>query len=140
MSTDESPHQRSPLGERRTPVGAGRVVLAGTPIGDKDSASPALRRALEQASLVAAEDTRRFHDLLRRLGVTTSARVVSYHDANEAERTPELVRALLEGQDVLVVSDAGMPLVSDPGYRLVQAALAEGVAVTAVPGPSARGR
>ncbi|MCT1460077.1 16S rRNA (cytidine(1402)-2'-O)-methyltransferase [Aestuariimicrobium sp. p3-SID1156] len=116
---------------------SGRVILAGTPIGDKDSASPALRRAIEDAALVAAEDTRRFHDLLRRLGITTSARIVSYFEGNESERTPELVEALQSGTDVLVVTDAGMPLVSDPGYRLVQAALAVGVPVTAVPGPSA---
>lgn len=116
---------------------SGRVILAGTPIGDKDSASPALRRAIEDAALVAAEDTRRFHDLLRRLGITTSARIVSYFEGNESERTPELVEALQSGTDVLVVTDAGMPLVSDPGYRLVQAALAVGVQVTAVPGPSA---
>lgn len=116
---------------------SGRVILAGTPIGDKDSASPALRRAIEGAALVAAEDTRRFHDLLRRLGISTSARIVSYFEGNESERTPELVEALQSGTDVLVVTDAGMPLVSDPGYRLVQAALAVGVPVTAVPGPSA---
>ena len=115
----------------------GRVVLAGTPIGDRDSASPALRAAIEGATLVAAEDTRRFHDLLRRLGLHTEARIVSYFEGNEAERTPELVASLAEGHDVLVVSDAGMPLVSDPGYRLVQAALEAGFEVTAVPGPSA---
>lgn len=116
--------------------GPGRVVLAGTPIGDKDQASPALRRAIESAPVIAAEDTRRFHALLGRLGLRTEARIVSFYDQNEAERTPELVAALAEG-DVLVVSDAGMPLVSDPGYRLVQAALAAGHEVTAVPGPSA---
>lgn len=114
----------------------GRVVLAGTPIGHKDQASDALRAAIAAAPLIAAEDTRRFHTLLRRLGLHTDARIVSFYDQNEAERTPELVTALADG-DVLVVSDAGMPLVSDPGYRLVQAALAAGHEVTAVPGPSA---
>ena len=116
--------------------GPGRVVLAGTPIGHKDQASDALRAAIEAAPLIAAEDTRRFHTLLRRLGLHTNARIVSFYDQNEAERTPELVTALAHG-DVLVVSDAGMPLVSDPGYRLVQAALAAGYEVTSVPGPSA---
>ncbi|MGD7732904.1 16S rRNA (cytidine(1402)-2'-O)-methyltransferase [Propionibacteriaceae bacterium G57] len=114
----------------------GRVVLVGTPIGDRGQASDALRHTLATARLIAAEDTRRFRDLLRRLDLHTDARVVSYYDQNEAERTPELVAALADG-DVVVVSDAGMPLVSDPGYRLVQAALEAGHEVTAVPGPSA---
>lgn len=115
----------------------GRVVLAGTPIGDREQASPALRQAIAAASVVAAEDTRRFQALLARLGLSTQAKVLSFYDQNEAERTPELLELTRQGHDVLVVSDAGMPLVSDPGYRLVQAALATGIQVTAVPGPSA---
>lgn len=115
----------------------GRVVLAGTPIGDREQASPALRQAITAASVVAAEDTRRFQALLARLGLSTQAKVLSFYDQNEAERTPELLELTRQGHDVLVVSDAGMPLVSDPGYRLVQAALAAGIQVTAVPGPSA---
>ncbi|MGD8215163.1 16S rRNA (cytidine(1402)-2'-O)-methyltransferase [Aestuariimicrobium sp. Y1814] len=112
------------------------MVLAATPIGHSSQASDALRVAITAAPLIAAEDTRRFTTLLRRLGLRTEARIVSFYDQNEADRTPELVAALAEG-DVLVVSDAGMPLVSDPGYRLVQAALAAGHEVTALPGPSA---
>ena len=113
------------------------LVLAGTPIGDPADASPRLARELATADVVAAEDTRRLRRLTRELGVEPAGRVVSYYDANESSRTPELVEAMLAGSRVLVVTDAGMPSVSDPGYRLVAAAVAAGVPVTAVPGPSA---
>ena len=116
---------------------AGVLVLAGTPIGDPADASPRLVRELAAADVVAAEDTRRLRRLARDLGVELTGRVVSYFDANEAGRTPELVEALQQGQRVLLVTDAGMPSVSDPGYRLVAAAVEAGLAVTAVPGPSA---
>ncbi|MDN5763496.1 MAG: 16S rRNA (cytidine(1402)-2'-O)-methyltransferase [Microlunatus sp.] len=115
----------------------GVLVLAATPIGDLADASPALIRALTGADLIAAEDTRRLRRLLDRLGVQTTARVVSYFDGNEAARTPELVASLVEGATVVVASDAGMPSVSDPGYRVVVAAITAGIRVTAVPGPSA---
>ena len=115
----------------------GVLVLAGTPIGDPADASPRLVRELAVADVVAAEDTRRLRRLARDLGVELTGRVVSYYDANEAGRTPELVDAMQAGQRVLLVTDAGMPSVSDPGYRLVAAAVEAGVAVTAVPGPSA---
>jgi 16S rRNA (cytidine1402-2'-O)-methyltransferase len=115
----------------------GVLVLAATPIGDVSDASPRLARELAAADVVAAEDTRRLRRLCRELGVEVRGRVVSYYDANEASRTEELVAALLEGARVLVVSDAGMPSVSDPGYRVVAAAVTAGVPVTAVPGPSA---
>ncbi len=121
-----------------TADGAGGVlVLAGTPIGDPDDATPRLRRELAAADVVAAEDTRRLRRLAADLGVQVRGRVVSYYDQNETARTPELVEALRSGQRVLLVTDAGMPSVSDPGYRLVAAAVAAGVAVTAAPGPSA---
>ncbi len=113
------------------------LVLAGTPIGDSTDASPALVEALTGADLIAAEDTRRLRTLLARLGVTTTARVVSYFEGNESARTPELVAAMLDGATVVVATDAGMPSVSDPGYRIVVAAIEAGVRVTAVPGPSA---
>ncbi len=112
-------------------------MLAGTPIGDPADASPRLVRELAGADVVAAEDTRRLRRLARDLGVELTGRVVSYYDANEAGRTPELVEAMQAGQRVLLVTDAGMPSVSDPGYRLVAAAVAAGVPVTSVPGPSA---
>ena len=115
----------------------GRLVLAGSPIGDVGDASARLGRVLGEADVVAAEDTRRLRRLTAELAVTVSGRVVSYFEGNERERTPELLEALTDGQTVVVVTDAGMPSVSDPGYRLVAAAIEAGVEVTAVPGPSA---
>lgn len=116
---------------------SGVLVLAATPIGDVADASPALRRALLDADVIAAEDTRRFRDLCRRLDLEPTARVVSYFDGNEAGRVEGLVAALTAGERVVVVTDAGMPVVSDPGFRIVQAAVDADVRVTAVPGPSA---
>jgi 16S rRNA (cytidine1402-2'-O)-methyltransferase len=115
----------------------GVLVLAATPIGDVADASPAMVAALVEADVIAAEDTRRLRDLLRRLGVETSARVVSYFDGNEASRVGVLIEALQAGERVVVATDAGMPSVSDPGFRIVQAAIEAGIRVTAVPGPSA---
>jgi 16S rRNA (cytidine1402-2'-O)-methyltransferase len=112
-------------------------VLAGTPIGDITDAPPRLAEELAGADVVAAEDTRRLRRLAQGLGVQPSGRVVSYFEGNETARTPELVEALVAGSRVLLVTDAGMPSVSDPGYRLVAAAVEKGIRVTAVPGPSA---
>jgi 16S rRNA (cytidine1402-2'-O)-methyltransferase len=116
---------------------SGLLILAGTPIGDAGDATPNLIAQLAEADVIAAEDTRRLRRLTRELGVAPAGRIVSYFEANEAARTPELVSRLLEGSRVLLVTDAGMPSVSDPGYRLVAAAVEAGVRVTAVPGPSA---
>ena len=113
------------------------LVLAATPIGRVEDASPRLATELAIADIIAAEDTRRLRRLLRDLGVEPAGRVVSYFDGNEEERVPSLLAALRDGSRVLVVTDAGMPSVSDPGYRLVAAAVDAGVPVTAVPGPSA---
>jgi len=115
----------------------GMLVLAGTPIGNAMDAAPRLAAELADADVVAAEDTRRLRRLTAAIGVRVGGRVVSYHEHNEASRTPELVQAMLAGARVLLVTDAGMPSVSDPGYRLVAAAVEAGVTVTAVPGPSA---
>jgi len=115
----------------------GVLVLAGTPIGDPSDAPPRLAEELMAADVVAAEDTRRLRRLTQALGVEPSARVVSYFEGNETARTPELVEALAGGARVVLVTDAGMPSVSDPGYRLVAAAVERGIKVTAVPGPSA---
>jgi 16S rRNA (cytidine1402-2'-O)-methyltransferase len=115
----------------------GTLVLAATPIGDPRDAAPRLAEELATADVIAAEDTRRLKRLLTDLAVTPVGRVVSYHDHNEASRTPELVDRLVAGDRVVVVTDAGMPSVSDPGYRLVAAAVARDVRVTCVPGPSA---
>ncbi|MEV6509507.1 16S rRNA (cytidine(1402)-2'-O)-methyltransferase [Streptomyces sp. NBC_01288] len=118
-------------------VAPGTLVLAGTPIGDIADAPPRLAEELAGADVVAAEDTRRLRRLTQALGVQPKGRVVSYFEGNEAARTPELVEALLGGSRVLLVTDAGMPSVSDPGYRLVAAAVEKDIKVTAVPGPSA---
>jgi 16S rRNA (cytidine1402-2'-O)-methyltransferase len=115
----------------------GTLVLAGTPIGDVADAPPRLARELEEADVVAAEDTRRLRRLTQSLGVRPRGRVVSYFEGNEAARTAELADELESGSRVLLVTDAGMPSVSDPGYRLVAAAVERGAGVTAVPGPSA---
>jgi 16S rRNA (cytidine1402-2'-O)-methyltransferase len=115
----------------------GVLVLAGTPIGEPADASPRLARELAGAGIVAAEDTRRLRRLTSALGVELTGRVVSYYDANEVARTEELLTALQSGERVVLVTDAGMPSVSDPGFRLVAAAVAAGVTVTVVPGPSA---
>jgi 16S rRNA (cytidine1402-2'-O)-methyltransferase len=115
----------------------GTLVLAGTPIGDVQDAPPRLAAELAGADVVAAEDTRRLRRLTQALGVAPAGRVVSYFEGNESARTPELVEELAGGARVLLVTDAGMPSVSDPGYRLVAAAVERGVRVTAVPGPSA---
>ncbi len=116
---------------------SGTLVLAATPIGHAADASLRLADELRSADLIAAEDTRRLRRLLRDLDVETSAQVVSYFDGNEGRRVPALLDALRAGKRVVVVTDAGMPSVSDPGYRLVSAAGEAGIRVTAVPGPSA---
>lgn len=115
----------------------GVLVLAGTPIGQAGDAPPRLAEELAGADVVAAEDTRRLRRLTTDLGIELSGRVVSYFEGNESARTPALVEALLGGERVVLVTDAGMPSVSDPGYRLVAAAVEVGIRVTAVPGPSA---
>ena len=116
---------------------AGTLVLAATPIGDPRDAAPRLAEELAGADVIAAEDTRRLKRLLADLDVSPAGQVLSYHDHNESTRTPEMVERLLAGERVVVVTDAGMPSVSDPGYRLVAAAVAHDVRVTCVPGPSA---
>ncbi|WP_413800986.1 16S rRNA (cytidine(1402)-2'-O)-methyltransferase [Streptomyces iranensis] len=115
----------------------GTLVLAGTPIGDTADAPPRLAAELVAADVIAAEDTRRLRRLTQALEVRPAGRVVSYFEGNESARTPELVESLAGGARVLLVTDAGMPSVSDPGYRLVAAAVERGITVTAVPGPSA---
>ena len=116
---------------------SGVLVLAATPIGRVADAPPRLAEELASADVVAAEDTRRLRRLAAELGVTLTGRVVSYFEGNESSRTASLVESLEGGERVLVVTDAGMPSVSDPGYRLVAAAVERDIVVTAVPGPSA---
>jgi 16S rRNA (cytidine1402-2'-O)-methyltransferase len=117
--------------------GYGVLTLAGVPIGQAQDAPARLAEALASADVVAAEDTRRVRQLAAALDVRLSGRVVSYYDVIEVRRAAELVTELQAGRNVLVVTDAGMPAISDPGYRLVAAAAAAGIRVTALPGPSA---
>jgi 16S rRNA (cytidine1402-2'-O)-methyltransferase len=115
----------------------GVLVVAATPIGDMRDASPRLAEELAVADVIAAEDTRRLGRLRAALGVEFSGRVLSYFEGNEKRRTDELIAELQNGARVLLLTDAGTPSVSDPGYRLVSAAVAAGVHVTGVAGPSA---
>ncbi|WP_371687306.1 16S rRNA (cytidine(1402)-2'-O)-methyltransferase [Micromonospora sp. KC723] len=115
----------------------GRLVLLGAPLGNPADASARFREVLGTADVVAAEDTRRLTRLARDVAVSVPGRIVSYFEGNEERRTPELVEVLTAGYTVALVTDGGMPSVSDPGYRLVRAALDAGVPVTAAPGPSA---
>ncbi len=114
---------------------SGTLFIVAAPIGNPEDLSPRARQVLREAAVVAAEDTRHFATLARHHGIATHA--ISYHDHNEEARTRELIERLTAGDDVALVSDAGTPLVSDPGYRLVRAAIEAGITITSVPGPSA---
>lgn len=116
---------------------SGRVVLAATPIGNPGDASGRLRQLLETADVVAAEDTRRLRSLAAALEVTIGGRVMSFYEHNEVGRVPQLLDRVRAGDVVAVVTDAGMPAVSDPGYSLVVACIEDGLPVTCLPGPSA---
>lgn len=118
-----------------TREGRGRLYVVGTPIGNVDDLSPRARDVLAKADVIAAEDTRATLRLLSRIGV--ESRLIAYHEHNETERVPALLEQLASGKSVALVSDAGTPLISDPGWRLVNAAQAAGVVVVPVPGPSA---
>jgi 16S rRNA (cytidine1402-2'-O)-methyltransferase len=113
------------------------LTLAATPLGNPGDASPRLKQAIIDAEVIAAEDSRRFHRLAADLGVTFTARIISFFDGNETARTEEVLTLLQSGKKVLVVSDAGMPTISDPGFRLTRDAIALGVSVIVIPGPSA---
>lgn len=117
--------------------GEGYIVLAATPIGNMGDASSRLIAWLEAADVVAAEDTRRLHRLVTSLGIKVGGQIISYHEHNEATKTAELLAKVQDGKTLVMVTDAGMPSVSDPGFRLVAAAVEAGVKVTAAPGPSA---
>lgn len=133
-SDDDSDTTRRSSGPVMRP---GTLVLAATPMGQYADASARLVEALGSADIVAAEDTRRTKALATALGVTISGRLISYYDQVEASRTPDLVAEIEGGASVLVVTDAGMPSVSDPGYRLVAACVDAGLPITCLPGPSA---
>jgi len=116
---------------------SGQLFLAATPIGNIGDASLRLREILVTANVIAAEDSRRAHRLIADLGIVTTAQIWSFYDAVEEAKSPELISRVLQGETVVVISDAGMPSVSDPGYRLVQEAISQGVSVSVIPGPSA---
>ena len=115
----------------------GRLVLGGAPLGQPGDVGPRLRQVMADADVLAVEDTRRLHRLATDLGVALTGRVVTFHESVERARLPGLLAALADGATVLLLTDAGMPSVSDPGYTLVRAAIEAGVTVTSVPGPSA---
>ncbi len=113
------------------------LTLAATPLGNPLDASPRLKAAIESAEIIAAEDSRRFHRLASDIQATFTAKVLSFFEGNETDRTQELLIALREGRNVLVLSDAGMPTISDPGFRLMRDSIAENIVVHVIPGPSA---
>lgn len=113
------------------------LTLAATPLGNPLDASPRLKAAIESADIIAAEDSRRFHRLASDIQATFTAKVLSFFEGNETDRTQELLIALREGRNVLVLSDAGMPTISDPGFRLMRDSIAENIEVHVIPGPSA---
>ena len=115
----------------------GRLLIGATPLGQPSDASERLVEALGSADVIAAEDTRRIRSLAHALDVKPAGKVVSLYDANEAARVPSLVGEIAAGATILLVSDAGMPLISDPGYRLVAACIDAGLPITCLPGPSA---
>jgi 16S rRNA (cytidine1402-2'-O)-methyltransferase len=113
------------------------LTMAATPLGNPLDASPRLKDAIVDAEIIAAEDSRRFHRLCSDIGVTFTGKVISFFDGNETERSEEILQYLRSGKNVLVVSDAGMPTISDPGFRLARDAMAENLEVKVIPGPSA---
>ncbi|CAB4626900.1 MAG: 16S rRNA (cytidine(1402)-2'-O)-methyltransferase [Actinobacteria bacterium] len=113
------------------------LTLAATPLGNPLDASPRLKMAIENAEIIAAEDSRRFHRLASDIGASFSARILSFFEGNETNRTVELLALLREGRNVLVLTDAGMPTISDPGFRLLRDAVAANIEVHVIPGPSA---
>ena len=116
---------------------AGLLLLAATPLGNAEDASARLVAALQDCDVIAAEDTRKLRALTSRLGIEPRGQILSFYEGNESARVPELIEQARAGARVLVVTDAGMPSVSDPGFRLVREANDAGVRVTCLPGPSA---
>ncbi len=116
---------------------SGQLILAATPIGNVADASPRLKSALASAQIIAAEDSRRAKRLIQDLEISTTDQIWSFYDAVEEAKSPELIDRVEAGDVVVVISDAGMPTVSDPGYRIVQEAIARGIKVSVIPGPSA---
>ena len=118
-------------------MSGGQLILAATPLGNILDASPRLKETLEQADLIAAEDTRRAKRLFADLNLDIKAPVISLFEENEIEKIPDIIEKLKNGLKVVVISDAGTPAISDPGYRLVTKAIEENIFITVIPGPSA---
>jgi len=118
-------------------MSGGQLILAATPLGNTLDASPRLKETLEQADLIAAEDTRRAKRLFADLNLDIKAPVISLFEENEIEKIPDIIEKLKSGLKVVVISDAGTPAISDPGYRLVTKAIEENISITVIPGPSA---
>jgi 16S rRNA (cytidine1402-2'-O)-methyltransferase len=118
-------------------MSGGQLILAATPLGNILDASPRLKETLEQADLIAAEDTRRAKRLFADLNLEIKAPVISLFEENEIEKIPDIIEKLKNGLKVVVISDAGTPAISDPGYRLVTKAIKENISITVIPGPSA---
>jgi 16S rRNA (cytidine1402-2'-O)-methyltransferase len=114
-----------------------KLQLAGTPLGNPKDASPRLVEAIKQAEIIAAEDSRRFQRLCQDLNIKTNAKIISFFEGNEVERTDLLIKSLKDGALVLVVTDAGMPTVSDPGFKIVRSAIDQKIPIEVIPGPSA---
>lgn len=135
MSSPEAGHHK-PAGAA-PPVAGPRLIIIPTPIGNLEDLTPRARRALEEVDVLACEDTRHTRTLYEALGLKSPARILSYHEHNEKEASGGLIKLIQEGKTVGLCSDAGMPLVSDPGYRLVRAAADAGITIEVLPGPSA---
>ena len=113
------------------------LILAGLPIGDAADASENLKSMIEKVEFIAAEDSRKFSRLCQELGIRYTGKIISFFEGNETERIDELTKLLISNKDVLVATDAGMPGISDPGYRLVRAAIENKIKIKVLPGPSA---
>jgi 16S rRNA (cytidine1402-2'-O)-methyltransferase len=113
------------------------LILAGLPIGDAADASENLKSMIEKVEFIAAEDSRKFSRLCQELGIRYTGKIISFFEGNETERIDELTKLLISNKDVLVATDAGMPGISDPGYRLVRAAIENNIKIKVLPGPSA---
>ena len=118
-------------------MSGGQLILAATPLGNVLDASPRLKQTLTEADLIAAEDTRKAKRLIQDLNLEIKAPIISFFEENEIEKIPELINKLKQGSKIVVISDAGTPAISDPGFKLVKQAIIENISITVIPGPSA---
>ena len=118
-------------------MSGGQLILAATPLGNVLDASPRLKQTLTEADLIAAEDTRKAKRLIQDLNLDIKAPIISFFEENEIEKIPELINKLKQGLKIVVISDAGTPSISDPGFKLVKQAITENISITVIPGPSA---